>query len=341
MGKCLMLAVAGSGKTTFLINQLNLEQRFLLVTYTRNNYEHLRRSITRKFGYFPENIKVLKYFQFLYSFCFKPYCGLEMNAKGICFDFPPDWTRYHRGENVFYRTAAGRMFSNRIAYYCITNSVDYIRERLDKYYDFFFIDEVQDLAGHDFNLLLSILPDRCDSMFVGDFYQHTYETSNDGNVNHGLYDGYRRYLKKWTDVGVSIDTETLAKTHRCCAEVCSFVTDMGIAIESTGEANGHVIILDKEEDADAILTNGRIPKLFLEKSNQFRCASMNWGASKGIDSFEDVCVVMNKTTLALFEKGKLNELNPKTKNKLYVACTRAHRHLYIVSYKFLEKYKKV
>ena len=160
-------------------------------------------------------------------------------------------------------------------------------------------------------------------------------------MNHGLYDDYRRYLKKWTDVGVTIDTTTLSRTHRCSSEVCSFVNDMGIAIESTGEADGHVYILDKEEDADAILTNGRIPKLFLEKSNQFRCASMNWGASKGIDSFEDVCVVMNKTTLALFEKGKLNELNPKTKNKLYVAFTRAHRHLYIVSYKFLEKYKKV
>ena len=216
-----MLAVAGSGKTTFLIDRLNLEQRFLLVTYTRNNYEHLRRSITRKFGFFPENIKVLKYFQFLYSFCFKPYCGLGMKAKGICFDFPPDWTRYHRGEDAFYRTTAGRMFSNRIAHYCITNSVDYIKERLDKYYDFFFIDEVQDLAGHDFNLLLSILPDRCDSLFVGDFYQHTYETSNDGNVNHGLYDVYRRYLRKWTDVGVTIDTTTLSRTHRCSAEVCT------------------------------------------------------------------------------------------------------------------------
>jgi ATP-dependent exoDNAse (exonuclease V) beta subunit len=68
---------------------------------------------------------------------------------------------------------------------------------------------------------------------------------------------------------------------------------------------------------------------------------MNWGASKGIDSFEDVCVVLNKTAQKLLENRKLIELNPKTKNKLYVACTRAHRHLYIVSYKFLEKYKKV
>ena len=43
---------------------------------------------------------------------------------------------------------------------------------------------------------------------------------------------------------------------------------------------------------------------------------MNWGASKGIDSFEDVCVVLNKTAQKLLENRKLIELNPKTKNKL-------------------------
>ena len=341
MGKCLMLAVAGSGKTTYLISKLDLDHRFLLVTYTRNNYDHLRRSVVGKFGYFPENVKVLKYFQFLYSFCFRPYSGLCMKAKGICFDFPPKQTRYHRGADAFYKTKAGRMYSNRIACYCITNSVEYIRERLDKYYDFFFIDEVQDLAGHDFNLLLSIIPNRCESLFVGDFYQHTYETSNDGNVNHGLYDDFKKYLKKWKNEGVTIDTETLARTHRCCAEVCVFVNGMGIAIESTGEATGSVSVVCSEKDADAIIANDNIPKLFLEKSNMFRCASMNWGASKGIDAFIDVCVVLNKTTQMLFEQGKLAELNPRTRNKLYVACTRAHRHLYIMSHKYLEKYKIV
>jgi len=341
MGKCLMLAVAGSGKTTYLISLLNLEQRFLLVTYTRNNYEHLKRSVIRKFGYFPENIKVLKYFQFVYTFCYKPFCGLDKRSSGICFKQPPEYTRYRPGTDEFYRTRSGRLYHNRIAHYCSAQCVDGIKARLDKYYDYLLIDEVQDFAGRDFNMLLNILPDGCNTICVGDFYQHTYDTSLDGNVNHGLYDDYRRFLKKWTDVGVTIDTTTLSRTHRCSSEVCSFVNDMGIAIESTGEADGQVYILDNEEEADAILTNGRIPKLFLEKSNQFRCASMNWGASKGIDSFEDVCVVLNKTAQKLLENRKLIELNPKTKNKLYVACTRAHRHLYIVSYKFLEKYKKV
>lgn len=335
-----MLAVAGSGKTTFLISQLNLNQRFLLVTYTKNNYEHLRHSVLKKFGFFPENIKVLKYFQFLYSFCFKPFCGLDMKARGICFDYPDEQTRYHPGTEAYYKTKAGRLFSNRIAHFCKNHCVDGIKDRLDKYYDFFFIDEIQDIAGYDFNLLLSIIPNKCNILFVGDFFQHTYDTSNDGNVNKNLYNDYNTYLKRWKNTGVFIDKNSLSKTHRCCEEICAFVGKMGISIKSTGEAQGHVFFLNNEQEVDAIVKDDRIPKLFLDNSTNYRCASMNWGASKGINAFIDVCVVLNKTTQLLFQKGKLADLNSKTKNKLYVACTRAHRNLYITSYQFLEKYKK-
>lgn len=340
MDKCLILAVAGSGKTTFLIDRLNQNQRFLIVTYTRNNYKHIRHSILKKFGFFPENIKVLSFFHFLYSFCFKPFCGLGFKSKGICFDNPEDWTRYHYGEEVFYKTKEGRMYANRLSLYCNLFCADNIKNRLDKYYDYFFIDEVQDIAGRDFNLLLSIIPNKCNTIFVGDFYQHTFDTSNDGVVNNNLYKFYNKYLKQWKDVGVTVDNSSLSRTHRCSSEICAFIRNMGILIESTGEAQGHVVVLEKEQDVDPIVKNDQIPKLFLEKSYSYKCASINWGASKGIDSFNDVCVVLNKNTQLLFQKGKLVDLNPRTKNKLYVACTRPHRHLYIASYVFLEKYKK-
>lgn len=339
MGKCLMLAVAGSGKTTYLINLLNPEQRFLLVTYTRNNYEHLKRSIIRKFGYFPENIKVLKYFQFVYSFCYKPFCGLDKRANGICFEQPPEQTRYRPGSDEFYRTRSGRLYHNRIAHYCSAQCVDGIKARLDKYYDYLLIDEVQDFAGHDFNLLLSILPEECNSICVGDFFQHTYDTSLDGNVRSSLYKKFKPYIKEWNNAGVTVDTTSLAKTRRCSAEICGFVNQMGIAIESSGEAEGNVYYVDEEAQCESIINEASIPKLFYNNGNKYFCAGMNWGASKGLDHFVDVCVVLNKSSLDLFSKGKLDELNPQTKNKLYVACTRAHRHLYIMSYKWLEKYK--
>lgn len=340
MDKCLLLAVAGSGKTTFLINLLDTENRFLLVTYTRNNYEHLKSSILKKFGFFPEKIKVLTFFQFLYSFCFKPFCGLTMKTNGICFDRPEDWTRYHPGEDSFYKTKTERIFSNRIAHFCKEHCADNIKDRIDKYYDYFFIDEVQDIAGHDFNLLLSIIPNTCNAIFVGDFYQHTFDTSTDGNVNPNLYKNYRKYLKRWRDAGVKVDSSSLSRTHRCSTEICNFVRNMGIEIESTGESIGNVIVLDNEQNVDAIINDDSIPKLIFNNSVKYRCVSMNWGISKGIDSFTDVCVVLNKTALSLFTKGRLADMNPMSKNKLYVACTRAHRHLYITDYRFLEKYKR-
>lgn len=339
MGKCLMLAVAGSGKTTYLISLLNLEQRFLLVTYTRNNYEHLKRSVVKKFGYFPENIKVLKYFHFVYSFCYKPFCGLVNRANGISFDLSPEQTRYHPGTDAFYRTRGGRLYHNRIAHYCKEQCSAGIKARLDKYYDYLLIDEVQDFAGHDFNLLLSILPDRCNTICVGDFFQHTYDTSLDGNVRKSLYKSFAPYIKEWKKVGVPIDTRSLARTRRCSPEICAFVETLGISIQSTGEAAGSVFYIDNEEECERIINEASIPKLFLKEGNKYFCSGMNWGASKGLDNFVDVCVVLNKSSLDLYQKGKLIDLNPQTKNKLYVACTRAHRHLYIMSYKWLEKYR--
>ena len=146
-------------------------------------------------------------------------------------------------------------------------------------------------------------------------------------------------MKEWKKVGVVVDTATLSRTRRCSPEICEFVRQMGIAIESTGEAEGSVFYVEDEAKCEEIINNPSIPKLFLMEGNKYFCAGMNWGASKGLDHFVDVCVVLNKSSFDLYKKGKLCELNPKTKNKLYVACTRAHRHLYIMSYKFLEKYK--
>lgn len=341
MAKFLILAVAGSGKTTYLIRRLNLEQRFLLVTYTRNNYEHLKRSVIKKFGYFPENIKVLKYFQFVYSFCYKPFCGLTNRANGISFEIPPSHTRFRSGTDDFYRTRTGRLFYNRIAHYCSSNCTNGIKARLDKYYDFFMIDEVQDFAAHDFNLLLSILPDRCETICVGDFFQHTYDTSLDGNVRKNLYKKYQAYIREWTRVGVTVDTDSLARTRRCSPDICSFIGQLGIAIESTGERDGCVRFVDDEGECDAIINNSDIPKLFVKEANKFSCAGMNWGASKGLDNFMDVCVVLHKGAMDCYSAGKLHELNPQTRNKLYVACTRAHRHLYLMSYRRLDKYRRL
>ena len=41
MDKRVIFAVAGSGKTTYIVNNLFPEKRSLIITYTKNNYNNI------------------------------------------------------------------------------------------------------------------------------------------------------------------------------------------------------------------------------------------------------------------------------------------------------------
>src|SRR5208283_4215776 len=153
MDKRIILAVAGSGKTSHIIEYLDLSKRSLVITYTENNLRNLRNKILGKFGYFPENITLYSYFSSLYSFCFKPFLWASTNPKGICFHIPPAWTlRIPRDRADYYFDGHSRLYHNRIAKFLELKQVfGLINDRLGKYFDGLFIDEVQDFGGHDFN----------------------------------------------------------------------------------------------------------------------------------------------------------------------------------------------
>jgi DNA helicase-2/ATP-dependent DNA helicase PcrA len=112
MDKRVVFAVAGSGKTTLILSKLGLETKALIVTYTVNNVENLREGIIRKFGYFPPNIKLLSYFNFLYGFCFRPFLGFHYKAKGINWNSNPN---QYAKEDARYIDGNRRLYSNRMA----------------------------------------------------------------------------------------------------------------------------------------------------------------------------------------------------------------------------------
>lgn len=341
MDKRLILAVAGSGKTTFLVNQIDYTRRYLIVTYTNNNLNNLRNKIIRKFGYLPNNVLLLSYFQFLWTICYSPYLKDRCKAKGITFLNPPQYTIFRPNTKSFYMTSNGFLYSNRIAKLCQQYDLcKLIANRIDKYFDCFYFDEVQDLAGHDFNFALNIIPENTDVLFVGDFYQHTFDTSRDGNLNKGLYDNYKRYCKKWITVGFSIDTESLSKSYRCSPSVCSYVQNyLGIRIESHRSEESLIVFVDQQLDTDELVTRG-LPFLFFRNRNKYLCNGMNWGETKGLDTFEDVAIVLHSDALIKYRNNMLNLLASETKNKLYVACTRARGNIYFIPYNFMECYKK-
>jgi archaellum component FlaG (FlaF/FlaG flagellin family) len=79
-----------------------------------------------------------------------------------------------------------------------------------------------------------------------------------------------------------------------------------------------------------ILNDKEIIKLHYQDGAKAGFAHKNWGKVKGEDHHQDVCVLLNKKTAAKRKVGALVKLAPSTKNKLYVALTRARGNVYLI-----------
>ena len=335
MDKRVIFAVAGAGKTTYIVDLLSGSKRYLIVTYTLANYANLCDKIARRFdGMIPENIKVLTYFSFLYEFCYKPYLSDKLNAKGICFK-KNELQFANKNDDNFFFTKDRYVYSNRLALLIQEKGqVKNVIGRLEKCFDVCIIDEVQDIAGRDFNFLEDLMSADMDMLFVGDYYQHTYDTSYDGNVNKNLFKDMPKYAQRFTAKGFCCDTSSMSGSWRCGPKICKFVSNqLGINISSNfseGRANGEVIYVSDEQTKHDILSNPNIIKLHYENGPRYGQDHNNWGKVKGNDNYQDVCVFLNKTTSELYHHNKLVDLSHRTKNKLYVAITRAHRNVYLI-----------
>ena len=342
MDKRVIFAVAGAGKTTHIINSLSRDKRALIVTYTENNYNHLRQRVMKKFGEIPENITVITYFTFLYSFCYKPFLHDKIKSKGINWKSPPQATfRFPRNRMDFYQDPSGRLYNNRIAKLIEQRGVvGHVTSRIEKYYDQFFVDEVQDFGGNDFNLLIRLCSSSLDINFVGDFFQHTFDTSTDGRTNAKLYDSFDSYQKHFQNVGLEIDTSSLSHSHRCTPQVCGFIKNhLGIDIESHKEEESEVQLINDKQRIEEIYRCEHTVKLFFQKHYEFDCLSQNWGKSKGQDHYIDVCVALYPAAMKAFKNNNFDALPASSRNKLYVACTRANKNIYFVEQKHLNKFK--
>ncbi len=80
-----------------------------------------------------------------------------------------------------------------------------------------------------------------------------------------------------------------------------------------------------------LLSDNPIIKLHYQEGHKYGKAHKNWGEIKGEGHYMDVCVLFNKTTAAKFAAGKLHELPPSTRNRIYVAITRARGNVCFIN----------
>lgn len=320
MDKVIMQAVAGSGKTEHIIDELNLNGNIAILTYTRANQDELRERIIKRYKYMPSNIHVFGLFEFLYSFCYLPLQQKHPN-KGMCFERPP---YYFKG----YHTSNGRIYANKLSKFIINKKIPYM-QRIEKYFDKLFIDEVQDVGSFDFDWVLSLGGLEIPVKLVGDFYQSTFVSSIHGNKRKSLYKNYEIYKGYFNEHGFHIDETSLIASHRCSRNVCEYIQgNLGVHMPSHRSDKTLITKLDCPKEIEEVLENNDIKKLFYQKHDSYQCNSDNWGSSKGL-TFDAVCVILNPTTSKLFN-GNLHKMAPMTLSKFYVACSRTKGNLYFI-----------
>lgn len=323
--KRVLNAVAGSGKTSYIIDQLsNGSKRSLIITYTTANQENLKEKVIDKFGFLPPNISIYGYFEFLLRFIIKPLCSHPV--KDIYFENPN-----FRNSNPFTGNGS-KVYANRMAKYILENLSDF-RQRMNRYFDEVYIDEMQDLASDDFLWMLSLSDLKIPVTLVGDFFQSTFASSRRGNHLKKLYKDFLIYKKIIEEAGYYFDTTTLVNSHRCTSTVCNFIKEKtGINIESANNTSSEIGLITDIEKIKQILEENKIKKLFYQNSKKFNVNGDNWGNSKGM-TFRHVCIVLNDTTYKKYNKNELSELAPQTLCKFYVACTRSSGDLWFIKEK--------
>ena len=361
MDKKLILAVAGSGKTYTLCNEINPSERNLILAYTNENIKNIYNEIIKQHNEIPKFTIITTFDSYILNNIAKPFASYvaQKNDNRYVFDeygcaynleLPRAYDnktnthhyQFKKDKLAHYITKTGKFYGERIPKFI--NNFNLIVPHLvvmKKHFDKIYIDEVQDFAGERFILLQDIIKNFDNLLLVGDFHQHSVSTRIDPDgklIPFNKNISYQQYKKIFTKMGVQVDDTSLLYSRRCPEEVCALVNDkLGIDIKSSKQNTGNVIIINNEEEARAILENNSIIKLVHKNSKEYPFRAINWGYSKG-DTYGQVCVILNDN-MEQFTESNFNheELPASTKNKFYVALTRTKGDLFIMPYSIFKK----
>jgi len=337
MDKKLILAVAGSGKTRLIIDSLDTQASNIIIGYTNANIESIKTRLIRRFGAIPKKTKVMPFFSFLYTYCYRPVLARKLKTKGLFFETPPFKGPKRKTRN-YYITSKGYIYHSRLSLLLLDAKVmDRVIYRINTFVDHLYIDEVQDFSSHDFDLIINLhklsIPVTC----VGDFFQHTFNTSTDRGKRKNLFSDFSTYSKEFVDNRWVLDTNTLSDSYRCSPTICEFITkNLKINIGSHRKDYVELRVITDVGEAVEIISNSNIIKLFYSKHKTQNCYSNNWGLSKGVDKYKNVCVIMTGAIEKAMNLNDFSGIAPMTLNKFYVACTRANGNLYFISSKLLK-----
>ncbi|WP_321403484.1 UvrD-helicase domain-containing protein [Maridesulfovibrio sp.] len=348
--KCI-IAAAGSGKTTYLVKkalEADRDERVLITTYTRENEAEIRNKFIKKNKSIPGNVTIQTWWSFLLEHGVRPFQNLitDKAIKGLRLTANRSGFRYKtRGRPVywgqknvepFYFNGARQIYSDKISIFVMESNrltKGAVVDRISKIYRHIFVDEVQDLAGYDLDILHALMKE-ISVVLVGDPRQVTYHTHHSAKhkqYKDGLID---QFVNDKCDKVCEVDAETLSNSYRCHEEICTYSSSLFPDLPKVSSLSDLVTSHDgvffiPTDKLDGYLAHYEPMQLRYDRRTPVNAnyPACNFGRSKGL-TFSRV-VIYPTDSIKKHIKGE-EVLPGSTFCKFYVALTRARHSSMIV-----------
>ncbi len=330
-----IISAAGSGKTTFIVQETiaNPHKKIGIFTYTNNNEDEIKKKFYELNNAIPNNVSISTWFQFLLQECVRPYQNFVYDKHRI------DSIAFVTGKSAMYvpKTNTERYFFSEGRYIyndkisefaclCDEKSGGLVTQRLRKIFDEIYIDEVQDLAGYDFELLELFIKSNVKLVLVGDNRQATYATNNSEKNKKFKGVNIIGLLDNWQKQGIC-EQHYRTQSYRCNQDICNIADELYPDMPTTESLNKETtnhdgIFLVPIEKVEIYISKYSPQILRYDiRTNTQGFSAINFGVSKGL-TFDRVLIFPNSLIQKYLKTGETSHVL-KSRAKFYVALTRA------------------
>lgn len=337
----IILASAGSGKTTTIVSEAAEASgvRAALVTYTNNSEAELRTKANEVCGCVPPHMQTATWFGFLLQHLVRPYqlAAYSERVRGLAFVNGRS-ARGSREANTarHYFRQPGEIYVDKVAKFAcmlIRKTGGKPIGRLSQIIDRIYVDEVQDLAGYDLDLIEYLLDSDIEVVLVGDHRQATFKTNQSSKNRRYGGQGILDKFHMWERAGRA-SMEFHNHSYRCVQEICDAADKLFPDLEATKSLNARrtchdgMFLVRKRDKDDYVARFSPQVLRYNRKRKDVPGYPLNFGEAKGM-TFERVLIFPHRPLEKYCLTGKLEDAG-KELAKIYVAMTRAQQSVGIV-----------
>ncbi|MEV6987477.1 UvrD-helicase domain-containing protein [Sphaerisporangium sp. NPDC051017] len=327
-----VISAAGSRKTQYIVDRVlaSSSRRVLVTTYTNENLRQITERLSIGSGVLPAQVTVMGWFKFLMSQCARPYQSYVLGEAGVIrgLNFIGSKPQYAAKKNPrrYYLDSHDAVYRDAVSAIAVEAnrlSQGKVIRRLSRIYDHIYIDEVQDMAGYDLDLLDALLDSPVGITMVGDPRQATYVTNNARKNTNFKGNRISSWLQQRRD---RCFIQERTESYRCNQAICDFADGLYPELPRTtsmnNETTGHDGVFDIRPEQVRSYVEQYSPIILRHQktSDTQGLAAMNIGVSKG-STFDRVLIFPTKPMIHYYHNRDPEKAGDLA--KLYVAVTRA------------------